>query len=34
MTVDWLFIGYLLGFVTAAWLCPAADRLFRRWKKY
>lgn len=33
MTVDWLFIGYLLGFATAAWICPSADKLFKKWTK-
>lgn len=33
MTIDWLFIGYVLGFVTAAWICPAADKAFKNWRK-
>lgn len=32
MTIDWLFIGFVLGFITAAWICPAADRMFRKWR--
>ncbi len=31
MTVDWLFIGYVLGFATAAWVCPLAERLVRKY---
>ena len=33
MTIDWLFIGYVLGFVTAAWICPAADKAFKKWRR-
>ena len=32
MTIDWLFIGYVLGFVTAAWICPAADKALKKWQ--
>jgi len=32
MTIDWLFIGFLLGFVTAAWICPVADKAFKKWR--
>lgn len=30
MTIDWLYIGFVLGFVTAAWICPTVGRAFRR----
>ena len=30
MTIDWLFIGFLLGFITTAWICPAVDRMFKK----
>lgn len=33
MTADWLFIGFVLGFVTAAWICPAADKAFKKWRR-
>ena len=32
MTIDWLFIGYALGFVTAAWICPAAGKALKKWR--
>jgi len=32
MTIYWLFIGLVLGFITTAWICPAVDRMFRRWR--
>ena len=32
MTIDWLFIGYVSGFVTAAWICPAADKALKKWR--
>ncbi len=30
MTVDWLFIGFALGFITAAWICPWVNKIFKR----
>lgn len=30
MTIDWLFIGFALGFVTAAWICPAVGKAYRK----
>ena len=33
MTIDWLFIGYLLGFVTAAWVCPAIGKMIKQWNE-
>jgi hypothetical protein len=33
MTIDWLYIGYVLGVVTAAWICPAADSAFKAWRR-
>jgi len=33
MQADWLFWGFVLGFVTGARLCPAADKLYRKWRK-
>lgn len=32
MTTDWLFIGYVLGFVTAAWICPAVKKIIKKWR--
>ena len=26
MTIDWLFIGYVAGFVTAGWVLPAIGK--------
>lgn len=33
MTIDLLFVGYVIGFVTAAWICPAANKAFKEWRK-
>lgn len=33
MTIDYLFIGYVIGFVTAAWICPAAKKAVKKWRK-
>jgi len=33
MTIDWLFIGFVVGFVTAAWICPEAGKAFKKWRK-
>lgn len=33
MGIDLLFIGYVIGFVTAAWICPAADKAVKKVRK-
>lgn len=33
MSIDWLYIGFVLGFVTADWICPAAGNAFKRWRE-
>lgn len=30
MTIDWLFIGYVLGFSTAGWILPVIDKVFKK----
>lgn len=30
MTIDWLFIGYVLGFVMAGWVLPAIGKRLKR----
>lgn len=30
MTIDWLFIGFALGFVSAAWICPAVNKAIKK----
>lgn len=32
-TADWMWIGFMGGFITAAWICPAADKLYKKWKE-
>lgn len=34
MTIDWLYIGFLLGFVTGAWLCPTVAKIWNKIKKW
>lgn len=29
MTIDWLFIGYLFGFITSAWIRPAVGKAYK-----
>lgn len=30
MTIDWLFIGYVLGFSMAAWILPAIGKFLEK----
>lgn len=33
MTIDWLFIGYVLGFCMAAWVLPAIGEWVKKRRK-
>ena len=33
MTIYWLFIGFAIGFIPTAWICPAVDRAVKKFKK-
>ncbi len=33
MTIYWLFIGFALGFVTTAWICPVVNKAIKKIRK-